>query len=132
MGCTSEFLELASHNPFIQDLDDQGYDLDLINGYFVVFSVPYLNKEGALKYGDLAFPVELAKGVIDPPKNHQAWFRGDKPYDDTHRELMLGAADASVTVSEGFVTDYAFSLKLLDSSGQKRNYHSFEEKINTY
>src|ERR1700676_2525377 len=132
MECTSEFLELASHNPSIQDLDDHGYDLDLINGYFVVFGVPYLDKGGALKYGDLAFPVDVANSVIDRPKTHQAWFRGDRPHDETHRELKLGAADHAVTVAEGFVTQYAFSLKLQDSAGQKRDYSSFEEKVNTY
>lgn len=132
MECTSEFLELASHNPFIQDLDDQGYDLDLINGYFVVFGVPYLDKDRALKYGDLAFPVDLVNWVIDRPKNHQAWFRGDRPHDETQRELKLGAADNAATVADGFVTKYAFSLKLHDSNGQNRDYLSFEEKVNTY
>jgi hypothetical protein len=132
MECTSEFLELANHNPFIQDLDDQGYDLDLINGYFVVFGVPYLDKDGALKYGDFAFPVEIANWVIDPPNNHQAWFRGDRPHDETQRELKLGAADNAVTVADAFVTKYAFSLKLQDSSGQPRGYSSFEEKLDTY
>lgn len=132
MACTSEFLELASHNPFIQDLDDQGYDLDLINGYFVVFGVPYLDKDGALKYGDLAVPVDLVDWVIDRPKNHQAWFQGDRPHDETKRELKLGAATNAVTVANGFVTNYAFSLKLCDSNGQKRDYASFEEKVNTY
>lgn len=132
MECTSEFLELASHNSFIQDLDDQGYDLDLINGYFVVFGVPYLDKDGALKYGDLAFPVDLVNWIIDRPKNHQAWFRGDRPHDETKRELKLGAVDNAATVADGFVTKYAFSLKLRDSNGQNRDYSSFEEKINTY
>lgn len=133
MECTSEFLELASHNPFIQDLDDQGYDLDLINGYFVVFGVPYLDKNGALTNGDLAFPVEIANGVIDPPSSHQAWFRGDdRPHDETQRELKLGAADSAVTVTDALVTKYAFSLKLQDSSGQNRGYSSFEEKLDTY
>lgn len=132
MECTSEFLELANRNPFIQDLDDQGYDLDLINGYFIVFGVPYLDRDAALKYGELAFPVDIANGVIDPPKNHQAWFRGDQPHDETQRALKLGAAGHAVTVSDTLVTTYAFSLKLQDESGQKRDYTSFEEKVDTY
>jgi hypothetical protein len=132
MECTSEFRELASHNPVIQDLDDKGYDLDSINGHFVVFGVPYLDKDGALKFGDLAFPLELVNWVIDPPKNHQAWFRGARPHDETHRELRLGTADAATTVADGFVTNYAFSLKLKDSTGQNRDYVSFEEKVRTY
>lgn len=133
MGCTSEFLELANHNSFIQDLDDRGYDLDLINGYFVVFGVPYLDQHGALQDGDLALPVELVNNwVIDVPRNHQVWFRGGKPHDEAQRALNVGATDSAVTVAEGLITTHAFSLKLHDSEGRNRDYVSFEEKINTY
>lgn len=131
MECTSAFLELASHNPFIQDLDDQGYDLDLINGYFVVFGVPYLDKDNALNHGELSIPVDLANGVLDTPKHHQAWFRGSRPHDGAGHELKLGAVDSAVTVADGFVSNFAFSLKLQEK-GQNRDYRSFEEKVNTY
>lgn len=132
MECTSEFLELASHNPFIQDLDDQGYDLDLINGYFVIFGVPYLDEDGALQSGDIACPVELsANWVIDRPKNHQVWFRGERPHDATRRALNVGFAENAATIEEGLVARYSLSLKLQDN-GQNRDYSSFEEKVSTY
>ena len=74
MECTSEFRELASHNPFIHDLDDLGYDLDFINGYFVIFGVPYLAQDGTLGHGDLACPIDVANSIIDPSKSHQKMY----------------------------------------------------------
>ncbi len=133
MECVSGFQELASHNPFVRELEGQGYLIDFINGYFLIYGLPYLAKDGTLQHGDWASPVDLTTdSVIDPPKTHQAWFRGGRPHDQAGRELRLGVADAKVTVVEGFVTDYSFSFKLFDDSGQKRDYRSFEEKVRTY
>jgi len=132
MECASELQELANHNPFVQELVDDCYDVDFIGGYFVIYGVPYLNKDGKLQHGDLASPVDLAGKVIDTPNSHQTWFRGSQPHDNTGRELRLSPRSHKVTIAKDFITDYSFSLKLLDPSGKKRNYLSFEEKVRTY
>jgi len=132
MECASEFQELANHNPFVQDLLDQGYHIDFINGYFVIYSLPYLGQDGTLKYGDWFSPVDLNGWVIDAPSNHQAWFRGDRPHYQNGQVLPLGGGIHRVTVAEGVVTDHSFSFKLKDTTGQMRPYRSFEEKITTY
>lgn len=131
MECVSGFQELASHNPFVRELESQGYLVDFVNGYFIIYGLPYLDKDGALKHGDWASPVDLTNWVLDPPSNHQAWFRGGRPHDQKGRELRLGGGASQVRVAEGFVTDYSFSYKLLES-GQMRQYRSFEEKVHTY
>ena len=131
MKCASELQELANHNPFLKELEDDCYDADFIGGYFVIYGLPYLDKDGNLQYGDWASPVDLADKVIDAPSNHQAWFRGVRPHDATGRELRLSTREHRVTIAEGFITDLSFSLKLLEL-GKKRNYLSFEEKVRTY
>lgn len=132
MECASEFQELANHNPFVKDLEDQGYAVDFINGYFVIFGLPFLDENGSLNYGDWVSPVDLIdEWVIDAPKSHQAWFRGGRPHDGQGRVLQLAIRNANVTVSDDIVTDFSFSLKLLESA-EKRPYHSFEEKVTTY
>ncbi|ARP64295.1 hypothetical protein A9K65_013575 [Mesorhizobium sp. WSM1497] len=133
MACGSEFRELANRNRFVQDLEEQGYLLDFVGGYFLIYGLPYLNERGELAHGDLASPVDLsAEGVLDPPSNHQAWFRGARPHDQNGRQLRLGGGADKVKVAEGFETDSSFSYKLLDSAGQMRSYNSFEEKVHTY
>jgi len=132
MACVLGFQELASLNPFIRDLDEQGYQLDFINGYFVIYGLPYLDQAGSLKHGDWISPVDLTEGgKLDPPGNHQAWFRGDKPYNREGRELNIGTRNHRLEVTTALVAELSFSLKLLEN-GQMRKYHSFEEKVQTY
>jgi hypothetical protein len=132
MTCALELPELASHNPFIKGLDEFGYQVDFVGGYLVIYGLPYLDQEGRLKHGDWISPLDLREGVIDPPKNHQAWWRGERPHDQNKRALRLGGGADRVTVTQDFVTDHSFSFKLNDESGQIRPYRSFEEKVETY
>ena len=132
MACVLGFQELASLNPFIRDLDEQGYQLDFVNGYFVIYGLPYLDQAGSLKHGDWISPVDLSEGgALDPPGNHQAWFRGDKPYSRDGRELNIGTRNHRLEVTTDLVAEFSFSLKLLEN-GQMRMYRSFEEKVQTY
>lgn len=131
MACDLGFLELASHNPFIEELDALGYQVDFVGAYLVIYGLPYLNKEGELAYGDWISPLDLSGKTIDAPRDHQAWWRGSRPHDQTKRELRLGGGIARVTVVPGLVSDYSFSFKLLEN-GVMRSYRSFEEKVQTY
>jgi len=131
MECALGFQELASHNPFIQELEAEGYDADFIGGYFILYGLPYLDKDGKLQHGDWFSQVDLINRVLDPPKSHQAWFRGGEPHDQTNRVLNISTKPNKTIVTEGFVSDYSFSCKLLEN-GQMRSYQSFEEKVRTY
>jgi hypothetical protein len=131
MACALGLPELASHNPFIKDLDELGYHVGFAGGYLVIYGLPYLDQEGGLKYGDWVSPLDLSEALIDAPKDHQAWWRGSRPHDQSKRELRLGGGPHRVTVAEDFVTDYSFSFKLHES-GEMRSYRSFEEKAQTY
>ncbi|WP_316859166.1 ThiF family adenylyltransferase [uncultured Cohaesibacter sp.] len=133
MACVLEFRELASRNSFVQELEEDGYLVDFVGGHLIVYGLPYLNINGELSHGDLASPVDLsADGVIDPPGNHQVWFRGGRPYDQSGRQLRLGGGAGKVKIADGFESDYSFSYKLLNEKGQMRRYQTFEEKIQTY
>ena len=131
MACALGLPELANHNPFIRDLDEMGYQVDFIGAHLVIYGLPYLDFEGNLKYGDWASPVDLNVAVIDPPSNHQAWWRGSRPHDGTKRELRLGGGAHRLTVTSDFIADFSFSFKLSED-GQMRTYRSFEEKVRTY
>jgi hypothetical protein len=133
MTCASGFQELASRNPFIRDLDELGYNVHFVGGYLVIYGLPYLDKDKALKHADWVSPVDLnAAGVIDPPTSHQAWWNGERPHNQAGEALKIGFADNKIEVSPGFVAMYSFSLKLHDENGQNRPYGSFEEKVQTY
>ena len=130
MACALGLPELASHNPFIKDLDELGYHVDFVGGYFVIYGLPYLDKDGVLKHGDWFSPIDLSGAVIDPPK-HQAWWIGVRPHDQSKRELRLGGGPDRVRIAQHLVADYSFSFKLHEN-GKKREYRTFEEKVQTY
>lgn len=132
MTCVLGLPELASHNPYIKDLEETGYLVDFVGGYFVFYGIPYLDTDGQLRHGDLASPVDLSGAVIDPPSNHQMWWRGSWPCDRQGRQLRVGCASARVTITPELVTDSSFSYKLQDAAGMPRAYTSFEEKARTY
>ena len=87
MACAFGLPELVNHNAFLKDLEETGYLIDFIGGYLVFYGLPYLDKSGQLQHGDWASPVDLSGAVIDPPPNHQAWWRGSRPCDQQGREL---------------------------------------------
>lgn len=133
MTCALGYRELASRNGFIQELEDDGYLVDFVGSHLLVYGLPYLNEQGELSYGDMASPVDLsAGGVIDPPGNHQVWFRGGRPHDQNGRQLRLGGGPCRSKIADEFEADHSFSCKLRDENGQMRPYQSFEEKIRTY
>ncbi|BAR63596.1 hypothetical protein ACVIQT_009819 [Bradyrhizobium diazoefficiens] len=132
MACALGLPELASRNPFVRDLEELGYHLDFVGGYFVIYRLPYLDEEGRLKYGDLASTLDLNGAVIDPPtNNHQVWWRGTRPFDQQKRQIRLGGGVHQVTVAPDLITDQSFSFKLQEN-GTNRDYRSFEEKVQTY
>lgn len=132
MTCVLGLPELVSCNPFIEGLEKQGYLIDFVNGFFVIYGLPYLNNVGALEHGDWVSQVDLTEdGVLNPPKSDQASFRGGRPHDGKGRELRLGTAVAATHVAEGFDTAIMFSYKLKDGDVM-RDYRSFEEKVLTY
>jgi hypothetical protein len=122
----------VNHNPFIGELERQGYLLDFINGFFVIYGLPVLNKDGGLEHGDWVSPVDLtAEGKLGPPKSHQASFRGCMPHDGNGRQLKMGGQTTTTHVADGFDTTVMFSYKLKAGEAM-RDYHSFEEKVMTY
>lgn len=132
MACAFGLPELASRNVFIKDYEETGYLIDFVGGYLVFFGLPYLDQDGKLQHGDWVSPVDLNGQVIDPPTNHQAWWRGSRPHDQQGRQLKLGGGADKVTVSDDLITDFSFSYKLLDENGAMRAYRSFDEKVQTY
>ncbi len=132
MACALGLAELANHNAFIKDLEETGYLIDFVGGYLVIYGLPYLDQDGQLQHGDWVSPIDLNGAVVDPPSNHQAWWRGSIPCDQQRRELKLGARPNRVTVTPNLVTDCSFSYKLNNESGAMRAYRSFEEKVQTY
>lgn len=129
MAWTSALQALASRNPYIESLIKQGYDLGLINGFLVIFGIPYLNTTGELKYLDLVSRLDLREeSLIDRPSDHKVYFAGEVPCNIDGQKIGANTAEEVVTVSEQIVTTRMLSSK----PAGLRPYESIEEKLEQY
>jgi hypothetical protein len=129
MAWTSELQALASRNPFIDKIVNQGYDVGFINAHLVIFGLPYLNSSGELKYLDMICPLDLREEyLIDRPSNHKVYFAGEIPCNIDGQKISAGTAEEVRTVSDQIVGNRMLSSK----PDGMRPYDSIEEKINQY
>lgn len=132
MACDSAFQELASHNGFIRDLDEQGFHIDYVGNYLVVYGIPYLDESCNLHFGDLFSALDLVDWVIDPPSDHQTFFRGGRPHNLLGQPIRLGGGEANISITNDVSANQSFSFKIMGLDGQLRPYVSIDEKITTY
>jgi hypothetical protein len=103
----------AALNPDIKRLFDEGYEVEVKNGYLVVHSVPYVNSERQVKTGVVVTDLNVNIDELLPQKDHQVWFVGDYPCHSTGApiEAIRNVSNAQ-QLWEGFEVQHRFSCKI--------------------
>ncbi len=118
-------------SPDLQQLQNEGYSLDILGGKLVVRDVPFVEASGSVRLdGFLVMPLDLAGDVAQPPSDHTASFGGGIPHTSTGAELTTvvnrrGQND----LGDGLVVDCTCSMKPLDNGGK---YPDFYAKVTKY
>jgi hypothetical protein len=88
-------------SPELKQLRDDGYDIEVVDGYLVVHDIPYLNDQGLVRRGVLFAALRLNDDVALPPEDHQVKWAGDHPCNED-RTVMggLGASPTPMTIGE--------------------------------
>lgn len=109
-------------------LIEEGYDVELRDGYLVVSGVPYVTTDRSVAKGRLVMPANMAGDELTTPPDHTAHFAGSEPCDDQGRPLtkVINSAQAKELLP-GLHTDYYFSAKPAEG-----NYTSYHAKVNVY
>ncbi len=71
--------QLINHSPDLKKLQDEGYKLELIDGYLLVHRIPYVNSSSKIGEGVLITDLDLAGNKTVKPKSHVIHFVGDQP-----------------------------------------------------
>ena len=123
---------LINHSPDLKALLDDGYEIDIMSGHLVIYSVPYVNAERRVKRGTLVSKLDLAGDVTTSPKSHVVMFAGEYPCDRHGHELAkIKCGSERTAICDGLVINHSFSSKPREGSSKVR-YSDYHQKMTTY
>ncbi|HEY8948349.1 MAG TPA: ThiF family adenylyltransferase [Rhizomicrobium sp.] len=122
-------LPLIARSPDLKRLRDEGYDVQLVQGYLLVRDVPYLNNKREIKRGTLIAALTMANNVALQPADHVALFAGEYPchVDGNPIERIRNSVN-NTDVGAGVISTFSFSAKPKPAG----NYANFYDKMSTY
>lgn len=113
----------------LQQLQNDGYEIEVRAGNLLIGHVPFRNAEGAVAYGTLVCPLDLAGDVTVQPSDHVVRLSGGVPYDEDGNKWMSIIADESPMAVAGLTTSATLSQKPLEDDRKFRDHH---HKMTTY
>jgi len=119
--------KLLDHNPSIQRLVDEGYQVETRGGYLLVHDVPFVTSKREVERAIIAD--ELSGESDSKPRNHTMWFTGSDPCDANGSPLSQLVRPKSKQLIDGVLAKHQFSQK--PTNGPK-NYGNHYRKVVTY
>lgn len=119
--------ELINHNSDIHKLWDEGYQIEVKNGFLLIKHIPYLNFRGEVLYGTLVSRLELAGNRTIKPRDHVAWWIGEFPYNSIGQKMTnLVNQTFQQPITDGLIATVSFSQK------PQGGYIDYYQKMTTY
>ncbi len=109
--------KLIALNSDLQKLQDEGYEVEVLGGYLLLRSIPYVNSRCEIAMGILATDLTLNNDLTQRPSDHQVWFSGEFPCNSNGAfisALNSSTATQTQTLCEGLVVHHRFSCKPQD------------------
>lgn|SRR2546425_2685033 len=120
-------LGLISRSGDLKRLRDEGYEVELSNGYLLINHIPYVNGNKQVAYGTLVSTLDLVGDITARPSSHVALWLGDYPCDSKGSQLTkLVNSSAHEQIREGLVATYSFSQK------PTGGYQDYYQKMTAY
>ena len=106
-------LKLINLNPCLKRLQDEGYELEIRDGFLMVHSVPYVNSNKEVLKGTLITNLVLVSpDVVGKPNTHQMYFNGEHPCHPDGRILTaIQHTTPNQTLGNGIIGNHWFSNK---------------------
>lgn len=102
-------LDQISLSPDLKKLQDEGYEVEVVGGYLLVRSVPYVNSKREVAYGTLVSKLDLSGDKTVKPSDHVMRFIGEHPCNQDGsiiRQIQHGSGDEALT--EGVTVNHSF------------------------
>lgn len=119
--------ELISHNSDLHRIWDEGYQIEVKNGFLLIKHIPYVNSQKTVLCGTLVSRLQLAGDKTIAPTDHVAWWIGEFPCDSNGQQLTrLVNQTFQQPVTDGLVATVSFSQK------PQGGYTDYFQKMTTY
>ena len=121
--------ELIDHNPDFIKLRQEGYAIEIRDGFLLMHEVPYVNSECHINYGILVSDLGSISGnsTMSPITQHVAYFIGEHPcnFDGT---IISGIKNSSgdQPLAKDLVVNHTFSNK------PENGYIDYYDKMTSY
>ena len=110
-------------DPDLQRLQQEGYEVEVLNGHVLVHSVPYVNAQRNVLRGIVITNLNGNVGDLGPPSDHQVWFVGEYPCRHTGKPIeSIRHTSKNFELWPGFVAQHRFSNK--PTGGKFPDYYS--------
>lgn len=120
--------QLLDHNPDLKKLNDEGYNISIIESHIVIQGIPYVNKDKEIEFGSIYCPFNLSEEKKITQIDHTLYFTGSYPCDQSGNEMTLivnSPQDNKLT--EDIVGHY-----YLSSKPESGSYPDFYDKMKKY
>ena len=118
---------LINRSPDLKRLRDEGYEIEVREGFLLVHSVPYVNSRGETAFGTLISTLCAAGDIAVRPDTHVVSFVGEHPCNLDGREItQIKYMSAEIPTGVGIVAQHSFSNKPPDG------YPDYYEKMTRY
>src|SRR5882757_9905654 len=112
-------------SPDLLKLQNEGYDLDVRDGYLLVRDVPYVDSACVVRLGILISKLDLAGDKTNKPSDHVAYWTGEHPcHSDGRKIAAFENGSAPQDLAKGVRADFTFSAKA--------DYRDYHHKMTTY
>ena len=116
-------------NSDIRRLLDEGYEVEVRNGYLLVHAIPYVNAQRMVLRATLVTDLNQNVGELLPPTDHQVWFTGEHPCHSTGAPIeAIRHSSIQQVLFEGVTAQHRFSNKLPGGV----NYPDYYSKMKRY
>lgn len=113
--------QLINRSPDLKKLQDEGYNIEEIAGYLVLWDVPFVNTRREVVRGALVSRLDLAGERTAKPTDHVVLFAGDHPCNLDGTEITQIKHGSSIQqISDRLTVHHSFSNK---PTGGYDNYH---------
>ena len=71
--------QLINRSPDLKKLRNEGYKIEVVDGYLLVHRIPYVNPSSKIREGVLVTDLDMSGDKTTKPQSHVIYFMGEHP-----------------------------------------------------